>query len=287
METESKFKQTYAKYFISDKKLINKNFKKRFGRKVNFKNPEYYNDKIQWLKLYWRDPLATKCADKYEVRDYVKEKIGERYLNELLGVYESVEKIDLDKLPQSFVLKGTHGSGYNIICKNKDKMNWETEYKKMKTWLKESYYLKQREWVYKNIKPRIIAERYIEENESGQLKDYKIYCFDGEPKIIGVVFNQSTNTKSNFYDLDWNLLDKEIGYPSDPSAIISKPDTLDEMLELSRKLSKDFPHVRVDFYDINNKVIFGELTFTSENGMGRFHPPEFEKELGSYLNLPK
>lgn len=286
MATKNVVRQNYDKDFISDKTWINKSFNKQFGKDVNFENPETYNEKIQWLKLYWRESLATKCADKYEVRDYVKEKIGEDYLNELLGVYESVDKINLDKLPNSFVLKGTHGSGYNVVCNDKANMDWEQAFKNMEKWLTENYYLKEREWIYKDIKPRIIAEKYIEE-ESGQLKDYKIYCFDGEPKIIGVIFNQALDTKGNFYDLEWNLLDKELNYPSDSSVKINKPARLDDMLDVSRKLSSGFPHVRVDLYNVNNKVIFGELTFTTENGMGRFHPSEFEKELGSYLKLPR
>src|SRR5699024_128742 len=278
------FKEIYYKYFISDEKLIKKRFRKRLGREVNLKNPKKFNDKLQWLKLYWRDPLATKCADKYKVREYIKEKIGEKYLNELIAVYNSVDEIDIDKLPKSFVLKGTHGSGYNIICKNKDKMDLEKEFKKMRRWMWTNYHWSKREWVYKDIKPRIICEKYMED-ESGELRDYKIFCFHGEPKIIEVDINRFTDHKRNIYDLNWNLLDVEIEYPSEPNTIIQRPETLNEMLELSRILSKDFPHVRVDFYNVNGEIIFGELTFFHESGMGKFNPSEYELELGRYLDL--
>lgn len=280
-----KLKTNYHKYFCSDKGIIKKRFKQRLEREVNLDKPSKYNDKLQWLKLYWRDPFATKCADKYKVREFVRESIGERYLNDLFDVYESVNQIDLSKLPTSFVLKGTHGSGYNIICKDKNKMDWDKEFKKMRRWMWNNYYWSKREWVYKDIKPRIICERYMED-EHGELRDYKIFCFNGEPKIIEVDFDRFTDHRRNIYDLEWNLLDVEIEHPSDKEVIINRPETLDEMLELSRKLSKTFPHVRVDFYNVNGKIIFGELTFFHESGMGKFNPPEFEKELGRYLKLP-
>ena len=241
----------------------------------------------QWLKLNWKDPLATKCADKYLVREIVKEKIGEEYLNDLIGVYDSVDEIDIDKLPSKFVLKGTHGSGFNIICKDKTKMNWKEEFKKMERWLKRNYYLKKREWVYKDIKPRIICEKYLEEKEAGELKDYKVFCFDGEPKLIQVDFDRFKEHKRNLYTLDWEFIDAEIKYHSDKTVIIRKPKILQEMLELSKVLSHGFPHVRVDFYYCENKIIFGELTFFHGSGMELFSPDHFELKLGSFLKLPK
>lgn len=281
-----KLKEIYYKYLISDEKLINKKFKKRLGRDVNLVNPVNYNDKLQWLKLYWYDPLATKCADKYQVRDYIKETIGSKYLNELLAVYDSVDEINLNELPNSFVLKATHASGYNIICKDKNKMNWKQEFKKMRRWLRINYYWSKREWVYKNIKPRIICEKYIEEVDIGELRDYKIFCFNGEPKLIEVDFHRFTNHKRNIYDLNWNFMNVEIEHPSDPDAKIPRPINLDEMLRLSKILSKDFPHVRVDFYNVEDRILFGELTFFHESGMGKFNPPEFEEKMGAYIKLP-
>lgn len=283
-----KSKEIYYKYLISDEKLIKKKFKEKLGREVELNNPIKFNDKLQWLKLYWHDPLATKCADKYEVREFVKERIGEEYLNELYGVYNSVEEIDLDKLPKSFVLKATHGSGWNIICKDKNKMNWNVEFKKMKRWLRKNYYYQgKHEWVYKDIKPRIICEKYLSEENGQPPNDYKIFCFNGEPKLIQVDIDRFTSHRRNFYDLNWNFKNIEILYPNNPNYQIPKPSCLDEMLDLSRKLSKDFPHVRVDFYVIENRIIFGELTFFHESGLGQFRPEEFELEMGEWLELPQ
>ena len=286
VRTYDKFKEFYYRHVISDEELIRKKFKKRLGREVDLENPIKFNDKLQWLKLNWHDPVATKCADKYEVREIIKEKIGEEYLNELIGVYESVDEIDIDKLPDKFVLKGTHGSGFNIICKDKSKMNWDEEFKKMRRWLRTNYYLQNREWVYKDQKPRIICEKYLEELDTKELRDYKIFCFNGEPKLIEVDFDRFKNHKRNFYDLNWNYIDCQIQYPNDPTVNIKKPDELSKMLELSRVLSDKFPHVRVDFYIVEEKIIFGELTFWHASGMAPFKPEEFETTMGSWLELP-
>ncbi|MFS0614935.1 ATP-grasp fold amidoligase family protein [Lederbergia ruris] len=280
-------KLAYYKYMISDEDLIAKKFKERLGREVDFSNPVKFNDKLQWLKLNWHDTLAIKCADKYEVRWFVKERIGEEYLNEIYGVYESVDEINIDRLPNSFVLKGTHGSGYNIICKIKTEIHWGKEFKKMRRWLRENYYWQNREWVYKDIKPRIICERYLEEPGMGQLRDYKIFCFNGVPKLIEVDFDRFDKHKRNLYDLDWNLIDAEIRHPKDRHMNITRPKRLSEMLELAGILSKDFPHVRVDFYVVEDKIYFGELTFFHGSGMEKFNPIEFEIEMGNWLQLPK
>ena len=178
VKTYDKIKKNYYKYLISDEKLVKNRFKKRLGREVDLENPIKFNDKLQWLKLNWHDSIATKCVDKYEVRKIIQEKIGKEYLNDLIGVYESIDDIDMDELPDKFVLKGTHGSGFNIICKDKCNMKWDEEFKKMKRWLRINYYLQNREWVYKDIKPRIICEKYLEEFETGELRDYKIFCFN-------------------------------------------------------------------------------------------------------------
>lgn len=282
-----KIKNFCYRHLTTDQRLIEKKFYKRLGRNVELENPVKYNDKLQWLKLYWWDPLATKCADKYEVRELIKEKIGEKYLNELISVYESVDEIDISKLPNKFVLKGTHGSGYNIICKNKNDIDWDNAYKIMKRWLENNYYLKNREWVYRDIKPRIICERYLEELDTKELRDYKIFCFNGEPRLIEVDFDRFKNHKRNFYDLDWNFIDGQIKYPNDPTANIKRPEKLNEMIELSRILSAGLPHVRADFYYLNGKIMFGELTFFHESGMGKFDPEEFEITMGNWLELPQ
>lgn len=273
---------------MSDKEIISKRFYKTLGREVDLENPINFNDKLQWLKLNWYDPLATKCADKYEVREFVKQQIGEKYLNKLYSVYDSVDEIVFEKLPNSFVLKATHSSGDNIICKDKNSMDWNKAKKEMKRWLKSNIYWKTREWVYKDIKPRIICEQYIEQEGAQELRDYRFFCFSGEPKFISVDLNinDKKKTRRNLYDLEWNQLDAEISYPKETNIEIKKPETLETMINLARKLSASFPHARIDFYSINNKVIFGEITFFHQNGMGKFNPPEFEEEVGSYLKLP-
>ena len=286
VRTYDKFKEFYYRHVISDEELIRKKFKKRLGREVELENPIKFNDKLQWLKLNWHDPVATKCADKYEVREIIKEKIGEEYLNELIGVYESVDEIDIDKLPDKFVLKGTHGSGFNIICKDKSKMNWDEEFKKMRRWLRTNYYLQNREWVYKDQKPRIICEKYLEEKEVGQLRDYKFHCFNGEPKFIQVDFDRFQNHKKNIYDTNWNLIEVEFNYPYDNSISIEKPKKFEEMKKLSKILSNDFPYSRIDFYYLNHTIIFGEITFFPASGMGPFNPKEFETTMDSWLELP-
>lgn len=281
-------RKNYFKYLISDKQLLKKRFKQRLGRDVNLSNPELYNDKLQWLKLYWYNPLATQCADKYEVRNFIAKKIGEKYLNELLGVYNSVNEINLDELPESFVLKGTHGSGYNIICKNKSLMDWDKEFRKMRRWMRQNYYWSKREWVYRDIQPRIICEKYIYQEENKELRDYRFFCFNGEPKFITVdlSINEKSKTRRNLYDLKWNLMDEEITYSKDTSIEIEKPSKLEEMIQLSKVISENFPHARVDFYQIRNDVIFGEITFFHQSGMGQFRPLEFERKTGEWLKLP-
>src|SRR5699024_3384766 len=189
----------YFKNFLSDERLIRYRFRKKMGREVELENPVKFNDKLQWLKLNWYDPLATKCADKYEVRNFVKERIGEEYLNEIYAVYESVDEIDIDTLPDSFVLKATHGSGDNVICKDKNEINWNKALKKMKKSLKKNLFWTTREWVYKDIKPRIICEKYIEQKENTELRDYRFFRFNGEPKFISVDLSITNkhNTRRN------------------------------------------------------------------------------------------
>lgn len=284
--TYDKFKEFYFRNFFTDESFIKKRFKNRLGRDVDLLNPIKYNDKLQWLKLNWYDSLAIKCADKYAVRTFVQECIGSQYLNDLLGVYESVDEINLDKLPKSFVLKGTHGSGFNIICEDKNKKDWKAEYTKMKRWLRNNYYWRNREWVYKDITPRIICEKFLKDENGKPPMDYKIFCFHGEPRLIQVDVDRFGYHKSNFYNTDWEYQDIEIKNPSDKSIQIQRPNTLNEMLMLSKNLSSYFPHVRVDFYEVKGKVIFGELTFFHHSGMGEFRPEKFEEEMGSYLHIP-
>lgn len=281
----TKLRTLYFKYFLTDLTLIRRKFKKRTGRNVEFKAPTKYNDKLQWLKLYWKDPLAATCADKYEVRKTVKDLIGNKYLNEIYGVYESVDQININNLPDSFVLKGTHGSGFNIICEDKSKLNWKSEFQTMKRWLNYNYYWQNREWVYKGLKPRIISEKFLSDARGIPPMDYKIFCFHGEPKIIQVDIDRFGGHKQNFYDTEWNFRDVEIWCDNDKSIELTKPVNFNEMLEVSRKLSKPFPHVRVDLYNLDGQIIFGELTFFHLSGMQKFRNEALEKEMGKWLRL--
>lgn len=285
---KDKFKEIYFKFFITDENLIKKRFRIRTGREVELENPVKYNDKLQWLKLNWDDPLATKCADKFEVREIVKEKIGLEYLNRLIAVYDSTDEIDIAILPNKFVLKGTHGSGFNIICRDKFKIDWEDKRKEMNRWFKKNYYWQNRENVYKDIKPRIICEEFISQDDGEELRDYRFFCFNGEPKFISVDFSitDKKKTRRNLYDLNWNLMNAEITYPKELNIKVNKPEKIKEMIELSRKLSSGFPHARIDFYYINKKIIFGEITFFHQSGMGIVSPEEFEIEMGNWLELP-
>ncbi|MEI3598485.1 MULTISPECIES: ATP-grasp fold amidoligase family protein [unclassified Oceanobacillus] len=279
----------YYKHCFTDKELINKRFKKYVGREPELENPIEFADKLQWLKLYWYDPFAVKCADKYEVREIISEKIGSDFLNELYGVYESVDEINLEKLPNSFVLKATHSSGYNFVCKDKNLIDWNVKFKELRKWLKINYYWRNREWVYKDIKPRIICEKYLSENEKTQsLTDYKIYCFNGKPKYCQVIKDRSSDggTTIDFFDTEWRHMEFT-GLQKSPNSTeeINRPDRYEEMLWLSEKLSEKFPFVRVDFYYVKGKIYFGELTFFPMSGFGKFEPSVWNRKIGSLLNL--
>src|SRR5699024_8576569 len=278
----------YAKCIQSDKNFIKKYFEKHVGRKVDLHNPIEFNDKLQWLKLNWYDPFAVKCADKYEVRKIIKNKIGSKYLNELYAVYDSINEIDISQLPDMFVLKATHSSGRNFVCKNKYKVNWNKKIKEVEKWMKENYFWKYREWVYKDIKPRIICEKLLEDdNQKDGLTDYKFYCFHGEPKYCQVIKDRSAGGTIDFFDTDWNHMEFTglQNLPNSPTPI-PRPEKLEEMLDISKKLSEPFPFVRVDLYYVNKKIYFGELTFFPRSGIGSFYPPKWNKKMGDLLELP-
>lgn len=273
---------------VSDETYLKWNFKQKMGQKLNLENPETFNEKIQWIKLNYRNPLMTESADKYKVRNHIKEEIGEEYLNDLLAVYETVEEIDLSILPQKFVLKATHSSRQNLIVKNKEKINWKQEIDNMKKWLNTNWYYHGRQWGYKNIKPRIIAEKYMKDNDSKDLKDYKIMCFNGVPRIIQVMSERDGVEYSiNHFDLNWEeiIIDRKSVVRN--KIVPKKPKNLQKMIQYSKKLSKPFPFVRVDFYEVNGDLIFGELTFYPANGYIDFTRKEDDLLWGKWLKLPE
>lgn len=272
---------------MPDKLYIQMMYQVKLGRRCNLKAPLTFNEKLNWLKLYDRRDKYTRMADKYEVRAYIKETLGEEYLIPLLGVWSRVEDIDLSGLPDQFVLKCTHDSASVIICKDKQSLDWEKAGQKLKEALATDYYYESREWPYKNIKPRIIAEQYMVDESGTELKDYKIYNFNGEPKLIQVDFGRFTHHERNLYSTDWEYIDQEIQYPRNPDVHIERPANLEEMLRLAKVISKGIPSVRTDFYSINGKTYFGEITFYQEGGFAEFKSLAYEKELGALIKLPE
>ncbi|MEI0510823.1 ATP-grasp fold amidoligase family protein [Brachyspira intermedia] len=270
--------------------VIKAQFKHHLSYDLNLDNPTTFNEKIQWLKLYYHDPLITKCSDKYLAREYIADKIGDKYLIPLIEVYDNAEDIDFNVLPNQFVLKINWGSGQNIIVKDKSTLNIEETKNKLKYWMEpaNNHYYGSFEWAYKNIKPKIICEKYIEQFD-GNLYDYKIFCFNGEPKYVKVNIEHIPVYKECFYDINWNKLELEtissnsILYEGN----VEKPICFDLMIEIAKKLSKDFVFIRVDFYIIENLLKIGELTFYPSNGMSKFKYKKWDYELGELLTLPK
>ena len=267
-----------------DKKYLQFVFKEKMGKELNLDNPTTFNEKLQWLKVYDRNPKYTKLVDKFEVQDYIKKTIGDKYLIPNCGVYNSFDEIDFEKLPEKFVLKTTHDSGTVLICKDKKNFDYKYAKKFLTKRLKRKYFYLWREWPYKNVKPRIIVETFMEDKTTGVLNDYKFYCFNGEVKMMFVVVDRGNATKINFYDLEFNKLDLQQVYPNFTKKI-KKPKQFSEMIELAEKLSKDIPHVRVDFYIINDQVYFGEMTFFDSAGLDKFTPEKYDEILGSYIDL--
>lgn len=272
---------------IPDRIYLKSKYKRRFGKRLNLKNPRTFDEKLQWLKLYDRNPLYTTLADKYAVREYIKEKIGEEYLIPLVGgPWSSADDIDFDSLPEQFVLKCTHDSGSIEICRNKDEFNTVSARKNLNKALKTNYFAFSREWPYKNIKRQIIAEKYMTDESGTQLKDYKIYNFNGEPQIIQVDYNRFTNYMRNLYTTQWDYIDAQIQYPSNPDYVIKKPEALNGMLAAAKRLSENIPFIRSDFYCIDDQIYFGELTFYPEGGFGRFIPEQLGIEMGEWMEIP-
>jgi len=259
---------------------------KKTGKWINLRNPKTFGEKIQWLKIYDKNPLKTILSDKAAVREYVAEKGFSHILNEAYGVYGSPDDIDIDALPESFVLKANHGSGWNIICKDKSDFNWEEAKEKLRGWLNKKYANSRTlEWQYDGIKPAVLCEKYLD-GENGNLVDYKFFCFNGEPIYVSVVRGRFVKIiEICIYDTNW----VKQPFNTEMSKICEyeyeKPSKLDEMIEISRKLAQGFKFARIDFYFVDEKIIFGEITFTPRNGTFKFDPPEYDLILGEMLDL--
>lgn len=269
---------------IPDKYYLQMAYKKKLNKSLNLDEPVTFNEKIQWLKLNDRKVSYTDLVDKLNVREYVKEKIGERYLNKLYRVYDKVEDINIKDLPSQFVLKTNHDSGGVIVCKDKQKIDWNNKLKEFKIRLKQNYYYLSREYHYKDVVPKIICEELLVDDKYGTPLDYKIFCFNGTPLYVQVDIDRFSNHTRNFYDAKWNLQSFRLKY-NNSNQSIDKPENLDEMLELAKKLSSGIAFCRVDFFYVNKKTIFGEITFFPESGYGEVIPNEYEKILGDLIDV--
>lgn len=287
-----KAKRLFGKYgqSLSDEEYLKKAFKLNMGKELNLENPQTFNEKLQWLKLYNRKPEYTVMVDKYLARDYIGKTIGEEYLIPLIGAWGSPDEIDFDALPDQFVLKCNHNSGTGMcICKDKSKLDIDKVKAKLAKGLAENYYLAHREWPYKDVPRKIIAEKYMkEENVDGEecLTDYKWFCFNGEPKLVYISKDNATDPRTDFFDMDFNHINMRMK-DKNSKILPKKPDLFEEMKRLAAILSAGIPFVRVDFYNINGKIYFGELTFFHNSGFSKIHPEEWDYKLGEWIQLPR
>ena len=280
LESTASDEQTKDIYYLKRRYL------RRFHRPLSLEKPQAFTEKMQWLKFHDRNPSHTVKADKYAVREFVKETIGEQYLVKLYGVYDRAEEIDFETLPDQFVLKATHSCKQNILCSDKNRLDRKGTIKQLNQWLQTKHHLRYREWVYKDIQPRIVCEEFLESNTEWGLLDYKVFCFNGKPMFVQVIFDRFGEMTLANYDTQWNRLPfGEESYPSNPKDV-SPPPCLDEMLRLASRLAKDLLFARVDFYYHNEKIIFGEITFYPDGGLTKFEPAECDYELGQQLKLP-
>lgn len=268
---------------IDDKEYLEKLFNASMGYNLDLQNPKTFNEKLQRLKLYNRKPEYTTMVDKYKVRNYIADKIGEEYLIPLIGVWDDPDDIDFDSLPNQFVLKCNHNSGLGMcICKDKSKLDINNVKKGLQKGLEQDYYLTGREWPYKNVFRKIICEKYLGDNP----KDYKFFCFNGKVHYVLVCSDRFNNLKETFFDLNWDIAPfKRPGIDIDN--YIKKPHNLENMIDLAEILSKDIPFLRVDFYEVENKIYFGELTFYPASGFSPFEPNEWDHKLGELIELPE
>lgn len=275
--------------YLPDKYYLKWFYYNVFGYFPNLRNPKTYNEKIQWLKLYERKPFLSKLVDKIEVKDWVAKKIGDKYIIPTIGIWNNPNEIDINNLPDKFVLKTNHDSGGLYICNNKSKAlkNWSDICLKLQKSLDTNYYKIGREWPYKYVKRRIFAEKFIE-TVDGEVSDYKFFCFSGEPKYLFVATErqkEGEDVKFDFFDINYNHLALKQGHENS-KCIPEKPAQFNEMVELAKKLSEGFIHVRVDFYNVNDKVYFGEMTFYHNSGFVPFDPSEWDNTFGDMINLP-
>lgn len=283
-----KFYRAYVsllRRFGSDNAYLRAQYFLKNGRKLNLDPPVEFMEKIQWLKLNVYTEKFGRYADKYEVRKHVESVVGNHILIPLYGVYNSVDAINPDELPNEFVLKCTHASGTNLIVKDKSLLNWNAAKAKLRKWMKQNYYFKSRERVYKDIKPRIVAEKFLSELAEGVI-DYKFYCFDGQPKYVLVKLTENGRDKKAYLTMDWEKLVPEKPNSGFLERDVQKPENFEEMVDVARKLSVGFAFIRIDLYSIAGKTLFGEMTFFPTGGIKRYFVERMNRELGDQLKLP-
>lgn len=273
--------------YIPPEKFLKRMYRICMGRELDLENPLTYTEKLQWLKLYDHRPEYTRMVDKYAVKEYIAERIGQEYVIPLLGVWNRVEDIDFDSLPQRFVLKTTHDSGGIFVCKDKARLDVTEAKRTLQYFLKRNYYNHNREWPYKHVPPRIIAEAYMEDSHQGELRDYKFFTFGGVPKVLYIAQGRGNGgeTVADFFDMEFNHLPFTIDHDMAP-VLPEKPANFELMKELAARLSAGTPQLRVDFYEVDRKVYFGEMTFFHCSGMEAFHPEEWDRKFGDWVDLP-
>ncbi len=277
----------YASRILNDKVYLKIKFFIKMKKKLNLKNPQTFNEKLQWLKLYDRRNVFTKMVDKYDAKKYVADIIGKEYIIPTIDIYDCFEEIDFDKLPNQFVIKCTHDSCGLVIVRDKKKINIEDIKTKIEKSLKYNYYYSNREWPYKNVKPRIIIEKYMQDRDLKELRDYKFYCFNGHPKYLYVSEGLENHATAKIEFFDMNFKSAPFGrndfkkFDKKPE----KPKQFEKMQELAKILSSGVPFLRVDFYEINGKIYFGELTFSPCGGFMHFEPEEWDYKLGQMIDL--
>ncbi len=274
---------------MEDEVYLKRKYKAAMGQPLDLKNPKTFNEKLQWIKLYDRNPIYTTMVDKVAVKDYVAGILGSRYIIPTLGVWQDSEDIDFDALPDRFVLKCSHNSGLGMcICQDKSKLDIPKVRRKLKKGLQQDYYLTGREWPYKDVPRRILAEQFMSDG-GAELADFKVHCFHGEPKFVLVCQDRFSETglTEDFFTPEWEHL--PVKRPKHPNAAkpIPKPAELEQMLLLAARLAKDIPFVRVDFYIIEHQIYFSELTFFPASGFDHFEPRSWDDTFGSWLKLPK
>lgn len=273
-------------HVLSDENYLKIRYYISFHKKLNLMSPKSFNEKLQWLKLYNRNPKYTEMVDKYEVKQIVSNIIGDDYIIPTYGLYENVDDIDFLSLPKSFVIKCTHDSGSVIICNNKDEINIRKIKRRLSFFLKKNHFFAGREWPYKNVKPRIIIEEYIEDSKYKELRDYKFYCFNGVVKMYFISKGRKDGKPLyDYFDRNGNFIDLRWG-KNNSGGKVEKPINLEEMISKAEALSNGIPEVRVDFYEANGKVYFGEMTFFDGCGFERIEPEKWDMILGEWLILP-